>query len=92
MAGAVRPTHAEVMAGLRVIFPKANVFDVTLSADHTSVMLCGECVTLKFADMPRIAEVMGTERLNFQAQAGADVVDSYTFDGCVVYIFAEYVA
>lgn len=46
----------------------------------------GDNVNLKFQDMPKIAEILGTEHLNFTACAGDEMVDSWSYNGGVVLI------
>jgi hypothetical protein len=82
-----------IRQGLRDVFVGANVFDVAVldvaGNPELHILINGESVQLRYRDLPRIVEILGTERINFQSQAGADVLDSYTFDGVVVLIHAR---
>lgn len=84
--------RGQIRKALRDIFTGANVFDIQAHGDALIVTVCADerGVQLRFQDMPRIAEAMGTERLDFIARAGKDILDSYTFDGCVLTITARY--
>lgn len=85
-------THgiADALSG---VFGCADVFDVQILEHTTVVMITSgddRSVVLRFADMPRIAAALATDHLDFRSMAGADVIDSFSFNGCVLFIHAAY--
>ena len=86
----MRPTENEVRIGLAEVFAGCNVFEVEEDGDITYITATGGCVVLKYSDMRKIVEVLGTERVWFSSLAGRDAEDSVSFDGCVMYIKAMY--
>lgn len=68
---------------LRALFPGTGI-DSYLERDYRVINIHGEHVRLRFADMPKLAEILGTEHLDFRMQAGDEMIDSVPYGGGVV--------
>lgn len=74
---------------VRDIFRRGPVEEVGVvwhwGAPHILVVIVcvrkDQQLALRFDDMPKIAEALGTEHLDFGFERGSSVIDSITFDG-----------
>jgi hypothetical protein len=84
---------------VRELFRRGAVQEVGVLYDwrHPDELVIAVCIdkqlgiSFRFDDMPKIAEALGTERIDFRAERGSQICDSVTFDGCnVLHIYARY--
>ena len=97
-----RPTAAELPAiadAIGHMFGRhgvpAGVMYGTWEPDQILIDVCRDSdtpIAFKFEHMPALAALLRTEKLDFEAWWGDRIIDSVTFDGCVVLrIWARYV-
>lgn len=90
-----RPNIEALCTALKQLFAQPNVTVHGYTQGRCSIVIIhaedgSEGVYLRYQDMPKIAEIFKTERLDFCSIQGEDEVDSYTWDGTLLRIRAHY--
>lgn len=87
------PKSELIQSQLYELFPKASI-EVSVSEQHVTARLEGEFI-FRFQDMSKLAEIFGTDHINFRQEAGTEgySYSSWTWDSGTepqLYLEADY--